>query len=126
LLSFSVSRLLRLPLLVPSLLAPGLRLLLRRRALLLLRLDHLLPGSVTLSLLLLAFDSLLVLGLNRGLSRLADLLALSRHCPFGRSLIHLLFAQVLQLLARVPVAARRLFGQIGNLPFARLLSADIR
>jgi len=67
-----IARLLSLLRLTPPLLALRLHLLLRRRALLLLRLNHLLPGSLTLRLLLLPLQLSLVLRTNR----LAHLLSL--------------------------------------------------
>jgi hypothetical protein len=93
-----------------------------RLALLLLRLNHLLSRSLTLRLLLLPLHLFLIL-LTR---RLANLLALRLDiCAFRRSLIHLLFAQILQLLTRVLVAPGRLSRQIGYLALARLISSDI-
>jgi hypothetical protein len=64
--------------------------------------------------------------LIRRTKRLAYLLALRLGCgAFRHPLIGLLFAQIMQLLPRVPIAPRCLFRQVGYLPLACLLSGDI-
>jgi hypothetical protein len=121
-----ISRLSFLLSLIASLLALRLHLLLSLlscRALLLLRLNHLLPRSFTLGLLLLPLHLFLVLGPNR----LAHYLALGLHVwAFSRALVRLLFAQVLQLLTRVLITSRGLFRQVRYLSLPLLLSSNIR
>ena len=76
-------------------------------------------GSFPLRLLLLTHHLSLVL-------RLAHPLTLRLHsCTLSCSLVQLLFAQLLHLLARVSVAARSLFGQISHLSFPRLLCRKV-
>ena len=117
-----MTRLLRLLNLIAPLVALRLHLLLRGRALLLLRLHHLFPGSFTLRLLLLALHLFLVWRTNW----LAYRLTLRLHCcAFRRPRVRLLFAQVLQLLTRVPVTARCLSRQVSYLSLARLLGGNI-
>jgi len=122
LLLLRMTRLLRLLNLIAPLLALRLHLLLRGRALLLLRLNHLLPSSFTLRLLLLTLHLFLVLRTNR----LAYRLTLRLHrCAFRRPRVSLLFAQVLQLLTGVPITPRCLSRQVRYLALARLLSRNV-
>jgi len=104
-------------LILPALLALRLNLLLRSRTLLLLRLNCLLSGRFPLCLLLLS------LVLTR---RLAYSLAFCLDgSTLSRPLVRLLSAQLLHLLSRVSIAARRLSCQVGHLSFARLLGRKV-
>jgi len=97
-----------------------------RRALLLLRRDHLLPRSFSLRLLLLTKRSALSLLL---LHRLRYALSLSESRnprPSGCLRRQWLLPQLLQLLTRVSIATRGLSREIRHLALTRLLGRDIR
>lgn len=106
-----------------ALLAQCLSLLLRSRTLLLLTLNCLLSGSFPLRLLLLTHHLSFVLRTTRLTNPLSFCLD-SR--TLSCSLVELLFAQLLHLLSRASIAACRLSGQIGHLPFTRLLCRKAR
>jgi hypothetical protein len=93
-----------------------------RRALLLLRRDHLLPRSFSLRLLLLTKRSALRLLLLHRLCYALSL-SLSRNTRAGGCLRrHWLLPQ---LLSRVSITTRGLSREIRHLPLTRLLSSDI-
>jgi hypothetical protein len=96
-----------------------------RRALLLLRRDHLLPRSFSLRLLLLTKCSALRLLLLHRL-RYALSLSLSRNTRAGGCLRrHWLLPQLLQLLSRISITTRGLSREIRHLPLTRLLRSYI-
>jgi hypothetical protein len=90
----------------------------------LLIINHLLPGSFTLGLLLLPQGLSLLLGRRHWLSYAFTSSCLIRD-SFDSRLLHLLTAQLLHLLPRAPIATPCLSRQVGNLFLARLLRSKI-
>jgi hypothetical protein len=106
------------------LLTLSLNLLLSRRMPLLLVRNHLLPGSLSLHLLLLTQGVSLTLLLLHLLAHAFALRLLSAHAICAL-LLNLLPAQILHLLPRVSITASRLSGQIRNLSFSCLLRRKV-
>ena len=109
-----------------ALLSLCLDLLLRGRMTLLLRSNHLLPGSRPLYLLLLAQSVSLALLLLHLLTHAFALRLYWGAGAAGSLLLDLLPPQTLHLLSRVAITTGRLPGQIRHLFFARLLCSYIR
>jgi hypothetical protein len=109
-----------------ALLSLCLDLLLRGRMTLLLRSNHLLPGSRPLYLLFLAQSVSLALLLLHLLTHTFALRVYRDAGAAGSLLLDLLPPQTLHLLPRVTITTGRLPGQIRHLSFSRLLCSYIR
>jgi hypothetical protein len=109
-----------------ALLSLCLDLLLRGRMTLLLRSNHLLPGSRPLYLLFLAQSVSLALLLLHLLTHTFALRVYRDAGAAGSLLLDLLPPQTLHLLPRVTITTGRLPGQIRHLSFSRLLCSYVR